>query len=84
MMAREPLCKPIMAKLVTDLPEPDSPTMPSVFPFSMENETPFTALTSPSSVGNWTVKSFTLKMLMKCAPLDPVLNKECRPRYLKR
>ena len=37
---------------VTDLPEPDSPTIPSVVPASTENESPFTARTSPSSVLN--------------------------------
>ena len=33
----------------TDLPEPDSPTMPSVLPRSSENDTPSTARTSPRS-----------------------------------
>ena len=36
--ARVPLCNPKIARLVTDLPEPDSPTIPSVLPFSTENE----------------------------------------------
>ncbi len=30
---------PISVRLVTDLPEPDSPTMPSTLPRSTENET---------------------------------------------
>ena len=37
-------------RLVTDLPEPDSPTMPSVSPRNTSNDTPSTALTTrPSS-----------------------------------
>jgi len=32
---------------VTDLPQPDSPTMPSVFPRSTPKLTPSTARTSP-------------------------------------
>ena len=35
---------------VTDLPQPDSPTMPSVSPASMWNDTPSTARTTPSGV----------------------------------
>ncbi len=35
---------------VTDFPEPDSPTMPSVSPALSENERPLTAVTGPSSV----------------------------------
>ena len=34
----------------TDLPQPDSPTMPIVLPRSNENETPSTARTNPRSV----------------------------------
>ena len=34
----------------TDLPEPDSPTMPSVLPRSSVSETPSTACTSPRGV----------------------------------
>ena len=41
-----------MARLVTLLPEPDSPTMPSVSPRRSVNERPETALTMPSCVGN--------------------------------
>src|SRR6266852_3352141 len=37
-------------RAVTDLPLPDSPTMPSVSPGLSSNETPSTALTSPSLV----------------------------------
>ena len=35
---------------MTDLPQPDSPTMPSVSPASMWNDTPSTARTTPSGV----------------------------------
>jgi hypothetical protein len=35
---------------VTDLPQPDSPTIPSTDPSSTSNETPSTACTSPSRV----------------------------------
>ena len=45
--------------IVTLLPEPDSPTMPSVSPSDTENETPSTARTSPSSVLKLTLRSFT-------------------------
>ena len=37
-------------RLVTDLPEPDSPTTASVSPASSANETSSTALTTPASV----------------------------------
>ncbi len=47
--------------LVTLLPEPDSPTMPSVRPCSTLNETPSTARTTPSSVENWTRRSLTCR-----------------------
>jgi hypothetical protein len=40
----------ITERLVTDLPEPDSPTTPSVSPLSRWKLTPSTALTVPSSV----------------------------------
>jgi hypothetical protein len=40
----------MIVRQVTLLPEPDSPTMPSVLPFSTLKLTPSTALTMPSSV----------------------------------
>ena len=43
----------------TLLPEPDSPTMPSVRPRSTANETPRTAWTTPSPVWNETARSRT-------------------------
>src|SRR3954462_8798654 len=55
------LCRPMIAMLVTLLPEPDSPTMPSVLPRSTENVTPSTARTTPSSVAKETRRSFTCR-----------------------
>ena len=40
----------ISDRLVTDLPQPDSPTMPTVLPTGTSKETPSTALTVPTSV----------------------------------
>jgi hypothetical protein len=42
--------RPMIVRQVTLFPEPDSPTIPSVFPFSTLKLTPSTALTIPSSV----------------------------------
>jgi hypothetical protein len=44
------LLSPIIVRQVTLLPQPDSPTIPRVFPFSTVKLTPSTALTMPSSV----------------------------------
>ena len=44
--------RPITASEVTDLPDPDSPTMPSVRPGCRSKSTPRTASTRPSSDGN--------------------------------
>jgi hypothetical protein len=44
------LFRPMIVRQVTLLPQPDSPTMPSVLPFSTLKLTPSTALTMPSSV----------------------------------
>ena len=51
----------MIAWLVTDLPEPDSPTMPSVRPASSSKLMPSTDLTRPSSVGKWTCRSSTTR-----------------------
>src|SRR5437867_6830024 len=45
--------------MLTLFPEPDSPTMPSTSPWSTVNDTPSTALTTPSSVRNETLRSLT-------------------------
>ena len=49
------------AWLVTDLPEPDSPTMPRISPRSSSNDSPSTLLTMPSSVGKCTRRSSTTR-----------------------
>ena len=48
-----------MAWVQTDLPDPDSPTMPTVSPAATSKDTPRTAWTSPSSVGKVTDRSLT-------------------------
>src|SRR5688572_23582527 len=58
-LARLPLCRPMIARLETLLPEPDSPTMPSVLPRSSVKLNPLTAFTRPSSVGKCTCRSFS-------------------------
>ena len=55
---------PIIAKLVTVLPEPDSPTIARVSPRSILKDTFSTAFTIPSEVLNSTDKSFTSNKLM--------------------
>ena len=50
---------PRMVRQVTLLPQPDSPTIASVLPFSTEKETPSTAPTMPSSVRNCVFRSRT-------------------------
>ena len=42
--------RPMIESAVTDFPQPDSPTMPSVLPSATEKETPSTAWTAPSRV----------------------------------
>ena len=49
----------ISENAVTDLPLPDSPTIPNTFPRSKLKETPFTARTSPASVKKEVCKLFT-------------------------
>ena len=46
---------------VTDLPEPDSPTSATVSPACTVSEISSTAVTQPSSVLNFTVRSFTAR-----------------------
>ena len=42
--------RPIIVNAVTLLPEPDSPTMPSISPCARSNDTSSTAVTSPRAV----------------------------------
>ena len=51
--------RPMMVMQVTLLPQPDSPTIASVLPFSTVNETPSTAWTMPSSVRKYVFRSLT-------------------------
>jgi hypothetical protein len=46
-----------MESAVTDFPEPDSPTIPSVAPRSSEKLTPSTAWTTPSRVKKCVLRS---------------------------
>ena len=51
--------RPIIDRLVTDLPEPDSPTMARISPSSTENVTSSTARTTPRLTGNSVQRFFT-------------------------
>ena len=51
--------RPMTDRDSTVLPEPDSPTMPMVWPRSTVNETPSTARTVPRSVRNQVARSCT-------------------------
>ncbi len=51
-----------MESAVTDLPQPDSPTMPRVSPRASSNDTPSTARTTPSSVLNCVCRSRTWRI----------------------
>src|SRR5262249_59753670 len=51
----------MIARSVTLLPEPDSPSSASTLPASSENVTPFTARTTPSRVLNATLRSRTIR-----------------------
>src|SRR6185503_17098550 len=55
---------------VTDLPDPDSPTIPSVCPASSWNESPLTAVTGPSSVRNVVRRFRTSSNAIRAVVLD--------------
>src|ERR671926_663724 len=55
---------------VTLLPLPDSPTIPIVSPASSENDTPSTALTTPSWVLKWVLRLFTSSIATGYASLS--------------
>jgi hypothetical protein len=59
------LLRPMIVRQVTLFPQPDSPTMPSVFPFSTEKLTPSTALTTPSSVRKLVRRSRTSRSAIR-------------------
>src|SRR6266550_2765153 len=50
--------RPRMVMLATLFPQPDSPTIPSVWPRSTAKDAPSTAFTTPSSVSKWTLRSW--------------------------
>ena len=56
-MSALPGSRPMAVALVTDLPEPDSPTRATTSPGLTSNVTPLTACTSPNSVANFTSTS---------------------------
>src|SRR6266508_1403713 len=51
--------RPMIERAVTDLPHPDSPTIPSVRPLSTEKEMPSTARTTPCRVKKCVLRSRT-------------------------
>ena len=51
--------RPMTARDSTVLPEPDSPTMPSVLPWSSVKDTPWTARSGPREVAKETRRSST-------------------------
>src|SRR6185503_18839823 len=53
----------MIERFATDLPEPDSPTMPSVSPGLTLKLMPSTAFTVPSSVSKYVRRSLTLRRL---------------------
>ena len=52
---------PMLASAVTDVPEPDSPTMPRTSPAASVKSTPRTAWTTPSFVGKSTSRRSTCR-----------------------
>ena len=56
----------MMARESTVLPDPDSPTMPSVLPRSRVSETPWTARSSPWGVAKETRRSSTARSGAVC------------------
>src|SRR5215211_2289354 len=53
------MTSPMSESTVTDLPQPDSPTIPSISPTSTLKETPSTARTSPARVLKYVWRSLT-------------------------
>jgi hypothetical protein len=62
---------PMMESAVTLLPQPDSPTMPSVRPASSEKLTPSTALNVPASVRNAVRRPRTSSSALIAADASP-------------
>ena len=53
----------VIALVVTDFPEPDSPTIARVSPLLIKKSTPLTACTSPASISKETCKLLTSNTL---------------------
>src|SRR6201999_2283839 len=68
-LTRAPRTRPMMVWVDTLLPEPDSPTIPRVFPASTSKESPRTACTMPSGVRNETRRSLTSRSATRYLPL---------------
>src|SRR5664279_1524199 len=64
---------PMVASAVTDLPEPDSPTIPRTSSGARVREIPRTARTVPSPVANSTVRSSMARTGSVMSGPDPVL-----------
>src|SRR5688572_14522894 len=78
--------RPMMDSAVTLLPQPDSPTMPSVRPFSSLRSTPSTARTSPRSEAKCVRRPFTSRrLLVPCNLLldDGAVEHAPRPRLAR-
>src|SRR5690242_14035401 len=69
----------MIERAVTDLPQPDSPTIPSVFPFSTEKSTPSTARTTPARVKKCVRRSFTSSSGLISALLRPRIEGVAQP-----
>src|SRR3954469_558794 len=64
---------PMIERESTVLPDPDSPTIPSVRPRSSVNDTPSTACTRPRSVSNHVATSVTSSSASPCMLIVPAL-----------
>src|SRR6266849_3816893 len=61
------------------LPDPDSPTMPTISPRSTSKLTPSTALTTPPDVKNWTRRSWTLRSGARALSPHPGIERVAQP-----
>ena len=77
--------RPMTVRAVTLLPDPDSPTIPSVRPRSRERETPSTALTTPSRVAKRTSQVLDLEQRhLSTGPAGRGRRRGCRRRCWRR
>src|SRR4029450_2019500 len=60
--------RPMIPRPSVDLPQPDSPTSPSVSPVPISNETPSTARTGPRLVPYQTLRSSTVRTALTAEP----------------